>query len=257
MEIVVSDDASTDKTLEIVEQFKTNCKIPITIFKHNPQGIGGNWNYCVSQAQGEYIKFLFQDDVLEPSCIQEMMNLMLSQDKVGLVYCKRHFLVEEETSKTNAFIEEYGDLTAYWDNLKIKQGVLAGVDYLKDKELLNAPKNKIGEPTAVLLRKTVFDTLGYFNEALQQTLDCEYWYRVMTRFRIGFVDKELVGFRLHKEQASSINKTKSIPDKSLLYKCYYKHLYNFLHPKNKWKLLKLYHPIIKSLVKLKQLFYAQ
>lgn len=257
LEIVISDDASTDNTLEIVERFKTKCRIPLRIFKHSPQGIGVNWNHCVSQAQGEYIKFLFQDDVLQPTCIQEMMNLMLSQDNVGLVYCKRYILVEKETPKTKAFIQEYGNLTKYWEKLIVQEGIVEGREYLKDRNLLNAPKNKIGEPTAVLLSKIVFNRLGYFDELLQQTLDCEYWYRVMTHFRIGFLDKELVGFRLHKAQASTQNKTKSIPDKLRLYKCYYTHLYSFLHPENKWKLLKLYHPVMKRLVKIKQVFYVQ
>src|SRR5690606_34276938 len=85
LEIVVSDDASQDGTLALVERFKARTPIPIYVYKHEPQGIGANWNYCVTKAKGAYIKFLFQDDVLEPDCISKMMQFM-SSSKVGLVY---------------------------------------------------------------------------------------------------------------------------------------------------------------------------
>lgn len=254
LEIVISDDSSTDETLDLVEEFKKQCHIPLFVFNHEQGGIGSNWNYCVTKARGEFIKFLFQDDVLEPTCIEELMGLMGSSKSIGLVYCRRNFLFTEETPQLKAFIETYGDLTTYWDAVDVKEGVLDGLVYLKDAQLLNSPKNKIGEPTAVLLAKTVFETVGYFDETLEQTLDCEFWYRVMTRYQIGYLDRELVGFRLHETQASALNKKREIPDKALLYKRYYKHLLVYLHPRNKWKLLKLYHPILKPLVRLKESF---
>src|SRR5690606_24488463 len=58
LEIVVSDDASTDATLAIVERFKSKTHIPVSVYHHVPKGIGANWNHCVKQANGAYIKFL-------------------------------------------------------------------------------------------------------------------------------------------------------------------------------------------------------
>ncbi|RED48371.1 glycosyltransferase family 2 protein [Seonamhaeicola aphaedonensis] len=257
LEIVVSDDASTDNTLQIVATFKEKTAIPIKVYQHTPAGIGANWNHCVKQAQGNYIKFLFQDDVLEPHCIEIMMDLALKNPKVGLVYCKRSFLYNHLTSKIQEFVAYYGNLHTYWQDIKVEQGVLHGKSYLKDRQFLNSPKNKIGEPTAVLLKRACFDKVGYFNKALKQTLDCEFWYRVMKYYDMGFVNEALVKFRLHDAQASAINKQRPIPDKALLYKQYYKHLFWYLHPKNQLKLLKLYHPVFKGLVSLKQKWHAQ
>jgi len=252
LEIIVSDDASKDETLNTVNSYKTKTNIPIYIHNHLPNGIGANWNNCVKQAKGDYIKFLFQDDVLEKDCISKMIKITEANPNVGLVYCKRELLFEELTPKLKNFIDYYGNLHTYWNNLKIKQGVISGKVYLKDNQLLNSPKNKIGEPVAVLLKTECFKKTGFFSEKLQQALDSDFWYRVMRFYDVAFIDEVLVKFRLHDAQASSTNKNREIPDKNLVYKNYYKDLFWYLHPKNKLKLLKLYHPFFKVLVKLKQ-----
>ncbi|WP_242133240.1 glycosyltransferase family 2 protein [Aestuariivivens marinum] len=251
LEIVVSDDASADETLNIVERYKRKTDIPIHIFKHMPQGIGANWNYCVKQAKGEYIKFLFQDDILEPDCIAHMATMAKNNSNVGLVYCKRRFFYDNLTPKIQDFISFYGNLHRYWQDVSIVEGVLNGKVYLKDRQFLNSPKNKIGEPTAVLLKRECFDTVGWFREDLQQVLDYEYWYRVMTRFDVGFVNDALVGFRLHDAQASILNKNKGLQEQHILFTSYYKHLFWYLRPKNQWKLLKLCHPVFKTMVGIK------
>ena len=254
LEIIVSDDASQDATLVIVESFKSKTSIPITIYHHKPKGIGANWNYCVTKTSGDYIKFLFQDDVLKSNTIETMMDMALKKPKVGLVYCKRSFLIEGTPEKFSDFISYYGSLHKYWDSFLPTNGVISGRVYLKDKQLLNTPKNKIGEPTCVLLKKECFEKIGYFNEVLKQTLDYEYWYRVMSHYNIGFIDSTLVKFRLHQNQASMLNKKKEVKEGQLLYKSYYDKLLWYLHPKSQLKLLKLYHPVFKTLLKIKQKF---
>jgi glycosyltransferase involved in cell wall biosynthesis len=257
LEIIVSDDASKDGTLAIIERFKSKTKIPITIVTHKPQGIGANWNNSIRHSKGQYIKFLFQDDVLLPNCIATMMTMAIEYPNAGLIYSKRTFICENITSEIEQFIAYYGPIHRHWDNLEVKQGVLSGKRYLKDKAFLNSPKNKIGEPTNVLLKKECFDTISFFSETLQQTLDSNYWYRVMRKYDIAFIDEILVKFRLHDNQTSSINKHRDIPDSQLMYKEYYDKLFWYLHPKSQLKLLKLYHPIFKMLVAIKRSFYAK
>ncbi|WP_186525790.1 glycosyltransferase family 2 protein [Seonamhaeicola sediminis] len=255
LEIVVSDDASNDNTLSIVNSYKEKTTIPFYVYHHTPSGIGANWNHCVKQAQGDYIKFLFQDDVLEPHCIETMMELALQDAKIGLVYSKRRFLYDTLTPKIKAFIDFYDKLHTYWQHVRVQQGVLNGKAYLKDRQFLNSPKNKIGEPVAVLIKRECFKNLGFFNESLQQTLDYEFWYRVMKHYHVGFVDVSLVGFRLHDEQASVINKKKAINEQHILFASYYKHLFWYLHPQNQLKLLKLYHPMFKGLVRIRNFIH--
>ena len=74
LEVVVSDDRSSDASLALVEKFQQEVDLPVRIFTHEPQGIGANWNHCVAKAKGQYIKFLFQDDVLLPTCVEQMVE---------------------------------------------------------------------------------------------------------------------------------------------------------------------------------------
>ncbi|WP_353777929.1 glycosyltransferase [Winogradskyella sp. 3972H.M.0a.05] len=254
IEIIISDDASNDNTLKIAEALLANQHIPSTILKHQPNGIGANWNNCIEHAKGAYIKFLFQDDILEENCISLMMKSMLQDDTIGLVYSKRNFIIDTPNEKTIAFKEYYGPLHTYWEDFKVKEGVEEGTMYLSDKQFLNSPKNKIGEPTSVLIKKACFDKVGYFSESLHQVLDCEFWYRLMPYYKIAFVDEYLAKFRVHDQQASAKNKEKKVKEEAQLYRSYYKNLLKYLHPKNKRKLLKQFHPLFKFGVTLKRKF---
>ncbi len=241
IEVVISDDASIDSTLDIVESFSKQTDIPIQVHNHKPQGIGENWNNCVRNANGKYIKFLFQDDVLKSECIEKMVFLAEKNKKIGLVYCKRSVLCDENNELHQQWINRYGILHESWHNMNIaNEDIRSGKDYLKDLNLFMFPKNKIGEPTAVLLRKDCFKKAGYFNTDLKQTLDIEYWLRVMKYFKIGFIDEELISFRLHNEQASVINKKEIIPDYDILSRMYYRNLFWYLNPKYQWKLFRKY-----------------
>ncbi|GEM54386.1 hypothetical protein B0A58_04825 [Flavobacterium branchiophilum NBRC 15030 = ATCC 35035] len=205
LELIVSDDQSTDHSLQIVAAFQAKVGFPIRVFSHEPAGIGANWNHCVQHAQGEYIKFLFQDDVFYPECISLMVAQALRSPKIGMVYCKRDFLYEKTEENSN-WIARYGVLHQRWDGFIVKdQEIVRGTQMLKDKKLLKFPTNKIGEPTAVLLHRRVFDKVGLFSPHLKQILDVEYWLRLMKHFDVVYIDQPLIYFRIHEQQASAIN----------------------------------------------------
>ena len=256
IEIIVSDDASKDGTLQIINEITSKTDIPIFIFKHQPNGIGANWNNCIKNANGQYLKFLFQDDVLNEDCVARMMKMMLLNSNIGIVYAKRHFIYQEETDAIVEFKNVYGHLHNYWADLIVEEDIVSGTKYLKDRNFLNAPKNKIGEPTSVLLDKNCLKKVGYFNEDLKQALDCEFWSRLMPHYNIGFVDDYLSKFRLHKKQASVVNKSEKINENEDLYHIYYKTVLKYLHKDCRWKLFKKFHPIASRLVKLKAKFGA-
>ena len=66
-EVIVVDDGSTDKTLEIVQAFAA-ADVRLRVYQ-NPQqrGIPGNWNECVRLARGQYVCVFHQDDVMLPN----------------------------------------------------------------------------------------------------------------------------------------------------------------------------------------------
>lgn len=248
LEIVVSDDASKDATLEMVKSFLNKTDIPIHIFAHKPSGIGANWNHCIKKSKGEYIKFLFQDDVLAPSCIEKMMGIAVTNKNVGMVYSKRDFLFDSNDVKSKEWIQLYGNLHLSWKKKSIINGeITKGTDLLKDENLLNFPENKIGEPTAVLLKKEVFDTVGLFSEVLKQTLDIEFWYRLMKKYDVVYIDEKLLSFRLHNNQATSVNAKNELNESKSFYYSIYIKLFWYLCFKTQKKLFYEFNPIGRKL----------
>jgi glycosyltransferase involved in cell wall biosynthesis len=72
VEIVVSDHASTDGTAEYVQQF------PNVVYARWPDEINitQNWHLGYTISQGEWIKYCFDDDYLEPECCEKMLALV-------------------------------------------------------------------------------------------------------------------------------------------------------------------------------------
>ncbi len=247
LEIVVSDDESKDETLKLIEQFKEKTQISIRIYHHVPNGIGANWNNCIKYAKGEYIKFLFQDDVLNPTCIEKMVSLALVDRQIGLVYCKRNFIYNPKDIIHVKWLEDYGILHQCWDNHYFNETcVIEGEQLLGDLNLLKFPENKIGEPTAVLLKREIFEKAGFFDMELKQVLDIEFWYRVMKKFSVGFVDEALINFRLHESQASNVNSNNFLNETKQLEFKIYKNLFWQLANKIKLQLFLKYNFIGKK-----------
>jgi glycosyltransferase involved in cell wall biosynthesis len=206
LEVIVSDDGSTDRTLEIVRHFAEQSRREFRILTHGQLGLVQNWNFCLREARGKYVKFLFQDDLLDPDCVSELLKLAEEDDEIGLVFSKRSILFgdgskepEDDWKQKNWFLF---DLHKHWTQLLRIQ---SGADLLNDTKLLQEPLNKIGEPTTVLLRKSALQDVGFFDESLRQAVDSEMWFRILTKYKCGFVDKYLSTYRVHDRQASQDN----------------------------------------------------
>lgn len=86
LEVVVVDNASDDGTWDICQQFAMRDP-RVRVFR-NKENIGPvrNWIRCAQEARGEYSKILFSDDLLEPDCIERMLQPFKDPD-VSLVFC--------------------------------------------------------------------------------------------------------------------------------------------------------------------------
>ena len=71
-EVVVADDGSHDGTVELARGVG-DPRILVVAFGQNV-GIIGNWNRATAHSRGGLIKFLFQDDLLEPNCLATMVE---------------------------------------------------------------------------------------------------------------------------------------------------------------------------------------
>ncbi|MGC8823784.1 MAG: glycosyltransferase family 2 protein [Bacteroidales bacterium] len=79
-ELIISDDGSTDKTIEIIESFKDP---RINVLKHEPfRNPTFNMEFALKHAQGEYIFMSDQDDVWLPDKVSKMLRALEKYDYV-------------------------------------------------------------------------------------------------------------------------------------------------------------------------------
>lgn len=208
IEVLLVDDKSTDNSLAIAQRyaardhrFSVHC---------NPQNLGlvGNWNRCVELARGQWIKFVFQDDYILPDCLAILLQAATSGAQ--LIACNRAFIFGEGIS--NETRKYFLRNKEFVDHLYANRLTLTGKEYRElvlDNIFLNRRGdiglNMVGEPTAVLLNRKVFDHFGWFDARLIQSCDWEYWTRVAVRDGIAFVPDELAVFRVHQHATSAQN----------------------------------------------------
>ena len=208
-EIIVSDSGSSDGTENIVREEAKRARPNVIILPTKTPGMVANWNSTVRAASGKYIKFLFQDDLLHPNCLEEMLTVAESDERIGFVFSQRELLIEP-SAKGDVITEwllRYQNLSAAFGELKTSQ---PGALLLRSPELLQEPFNKIGEPTAVLVRRDLFSKVGLFNERMRQLVDIEMWIRLMATSHVGYISKMLTSLRVHLQRASNRHTSEEI-----------------------------------------------
>jgi len=204
VEIVVCDNASTDDTLAVVRSFADR-RIRVERGGRNV-GLAGNHNRCVLTARGQLIKFLHDDDVLFPNCVQRMVDLFRSSDRLGLVFSPRDVLLaapDRTDVQSRDWVARYGTLHDGFARLDpVNDGPSLVGQYLSRFMADGFRENWFGEPSVVMVKRACFDSVGFFNERLRQSLDAEMWLRIAGSYQVGFVSEPLSAFRLRWNSAS-------------------------------------------------------
>ncbi|WP_333660697.1 glycosyltransferase family 2 protein [Chishuiella changwenlii] len=255
IEVIISDDQSKDNTLNIIKNFKSEVDFPVFIYSHEPSGIGANWNNCIKEANGKYIQFLFQDDILEKNCLEVKLNYIMKYNLMA-VCSKRSIIDETGQFVTNGeWYRHFHDLQKLYLNLEFKDFFIFKKNHLKRLDHQYIVANIFGEPIAFLFDRKLFDQIGIFNTTYKQILDIEYAYRILKEYPIGLIEESLFRFRLHDEQATSINSNlNNSQEYDSLKKYIIKYFYKFLSFNLKKELFKERYPILyKRFIQLRYL----
>ena len=202
-EILICDDHSTDNTIEIIKQFQEKDS-RIKLFGNEKNlGLVGNWNRCIVLAQGDWIKFVFQDDIITPLCIQNMVEAI--DDSIELIVCEREYIFEE------GILE---DIKKEYNKVPRMYQIISGTEkqYISAKQtcsIINKhlPSNFIGEPTSIMFKKSLIKEIGFFNSKIIQLCDFEYCLRIAVRSGFVYISDKLVHFRVHNSSTSQKNNT--------------------------------------------------
>jgi len=200
LEILISDDGSTDDTLAVAEKYRQRDG-RIRIVKNKAEGMVNNWNNCVEQARGEWVKLLFQDDLLKPACVEKMVNGCL-QHKVDVGLCRRDFIIHPDVPKITRFSFRY--------KIVRPERIFDDLAYISPERLAagaaeHLGQNVLGEPTCYLFHKRIFSQTGLFNPEFRQIVDYEFILRLGLKNGLAFSAKTLATFRVHNASESSAN----------------------------------------------------
>jgi glycosyltransferase involved in cell wall biosynthesis len=198
-EIIVSDDASTDHSVGLIGQYAAR-DARIRPFLH-PQNLGmvANWNFCLAQARGRYVKFLFGDDALvTPQALARPAGALDRNTSARLASSARLLLDERSTT------------TGCWNDLPT--GTHQGPALLF--RCLRTRRNLIGEPTAVMFRRA--DAQRGFDPGFRQIVDLEMWFHLLLAGPLVHVATPLCAFRRHAGQQTEVNRRSRVTDRETL-----------------------------------------
>ena len=93
IEIVCINDGSTDKSLEILEEYSKKYS-NIKVYSKENGGCGSARNMGIDNAEGEYIEFVDSDDILEQDAVEKMYKQAKKYNS-DLVVCGMHRIDEQ------------------------------------------------------------------------------------------------------------------------------------------------------------------
>jgi len=176
-ELIVVDDGSTDNTPEILDAYRGTIKV----FRQENQGVSAARNRGIDEASGGFIAFLDSDDLWLP----------------------------QKLSRQVEFFNTTPDaLICQTEEVWIRNGVR-----VNPKKRHKKPSGMIFEPSlalclvspsAVMMRRSLLEIVGNFDETLPACEDYDLWLRISCRFPIYRIDTPLIIKRGgHEDQLSA------------------------------------------------------
>ncbi|MCW2955724.1 MAG: hypothetical protein JWO69_593 [Thermoleophilia bacterium] len=189
LEILVSDDGSTDGTHELLEQVAAeDARVR---WWSNEENVGGRENHRVllREARGEYVKFLNDDDLLHVANVARLVRPMIDDPTLTVATSKRQLIDERGVPMAD---------TSHSRAITTHAQRLPGADLVN--LCLTSLTNWVGEPTTVLFRRdavaasTMFSFGGRHFDA---SADLALWFSLLSRGDAWYDPHPLSSLRLH------------------------------------------------------------
>ncbi len=213
VEVVITDDGSTDETVSIIRKKYLKEKRVKLISPSKKIGKAAAFNSSFAAAKGEFIALMGADDINYPERIATQITFLNSFD---LVFCD----LERVDSLNKSTIKKYmfGSGT-----MKIKE--------INFDSMIYSP---IGNGSILMNRKVAEKVFPLPTDLLHE----DYWIPLLSSFfgKISYFDKPLYKYRIHENNTSGIfnnqNKIKNIVISANRDYIYYKNVLQFFNEQN-------------------------
>lgn len=184
LEILLADDGSSDGSSKIIETFAAR-DARIRWWK-NPRNLGltANANVCIRAAQGEYLKFVHQDDkLLSASAIQKLVAALDAHPTASLAGSRQH------VTGTNSRPTIFSNRSGCFDG---RQMIVTS---------LERNTNLIGQPTLTLFRRR--QAQRGFDERFTGFMDFEMWCHLLEQGDYAYLAEPLATWRVHQHHQTA------------------------------------------------------
>jgi len=174
-EVIIVNDASTDKSLAVAQEFTDS---RITMINHPlNKGLSASRNTGIRNAAAEYIAFLDADDLWKPKFLETIRQLITDYPEAGLFATKY-----EQVYPENIIVPSFKL------QLKNRTGV---VNFYRSN--LN---EAIYYPSCLCARKVVFEKVGLYDEQINFGEDIDFNIRAHQFFKLAYCNEPLVSYTM-------------------------------------------------------------
>lgn len=184
-ELIIVDDCSTDKNVEIIKSFNDN-RIKLIQNDYN-MGINASFLKGVNISSSSICVFMSTDDIFDINFASEIMNIFKSNNNIDIVYSQLKL------------INEYSEFT---NNILELPKSISREEMLK----INFYKHHITYIPGMAMKKSFIEKYTSFSKGLLQYADLQLHIEALLYGKIYFLHKPLILYRLLSTSASARNR---------------------------------------------------
>ena len=178
LELIVINDGSTDRTLELLETIQDP---RLKIYSYPNGGLPTARNRGIGCATGEFISFIDADDLWTPDKLELQLKALEKNPQAGVAYSWTICMGNNGNSFHPGVSESFQG--------NVYPNLLVG--------------NFIASGSNVLIRRKAIESVGYFDESLKSCEDWDYWLRLAPKWDFVVVPKPQIIYRLSSGAMSS------------------------------------------------------
>lgn len=190
IEIIISDDGSTDKTVEIAKSFGDKILIVEKPKNYNHRGAACARNRGIKSATKHYICFLDSDDFFLPLHLRKIVLAIERNPEAGFAFCR---VLDYKRVGNDEFFRP-------WTML-----------HVLENDILNlvVARSQIVHTNSLIIKREVFKKVGMFNEKYKNVEDSDMWMRISEEYAGEFANHYGAIYQTNSEQNDQLHKTPS------------------------------------------------